>query len=296
MEPGFIKGSAENLPKVDFTMVDEFYMSNMDYLSAEVKNIKTKRSTRHSYVDNAVAYVQVKRDGPVCVVKGRITPEHRVHKKNYNVIMKVEEQEEKVLLCKCLDCSASAGGCKHAVAFLMWVHRRSEEPSVTSQDCYWRKSALSKSVKETKIMDLQALTALTFKEDNNSITTADDFIEFMKHTMTDIDCQRREFLTRDQSKSTAWYELRFGRITASRLFQASRCQTTDGALMEKNLGATRPFITEPIRRGLLLEEEVLKEVGQLRKLKIQRCGLLLDKDFPCLVLRLMDSQMNFVSK
>lgn len=43
MEPGFSKGSAENLPKVDFSMVDEFYMSNLDYLSAEVRNIKTKR-------------------------------------------------------------------------------------------------------------------------------------------------------------------------------------------------------------------------------------------------------------
>ncbi|KAJ8910198.1 hypothetical protein NQ315_014369 [Exocentrus adspersus] len=50
--------------------------------------------------------------------------------------------------------------------------------------------------------------------------------------------------------------------------------------MEKNLGAARQFITEPIRRGLLLEEEVLKEVGELRKLKTQRCELLLDKHFP----------------
>lgn len=33
--------------------------------------------------------------------------------------------------------------CKHAVAFLFWLHRRSEEPSVTSQVCYWKKSVLS---------------------------------------------------------------------------------------------------------------------------------------------------------
>lgn len=121
--------------------------------------------------------------------------------------------------------------------------------------------------------------ALKFKEDNNVIT-ADDFIEFTKRTMTDVDCQRGELLTRDQSKSTAWYELRFGRITASRLFETSRCQTTDGALMEKILGATKPIVTEPIRRGLLLEDKVLKEVEQIRKLKINRCGLLLDKNFP----------------
>ncbi|KAL4718156.1 hypothetical protein ACJJTC_003371 [Scirpophaga incertulas] len=33
-----------------------------------------------------------------------------------------------------MTCPASLGGCKHAVAFLMWVHRRSEEPSCTSKN------------------------------------------------------------------------------------------------------------------------------------------------------------------
>lgn len=33
------------------------------------------------------------------------------------------------------------GGCKHAIAFLMWIHRRSEEP--TEIECYWKKSSLS---------------------------------------------------------------------------------------------------------------------------------------------------------
>lgn len=36
-----------------------------------------------------------------------------------------------------------SGGCKHAVAFLMWVHRRSEDPSPTEVQCYWKKSVLS---------------------------------------------------------------------------------------------------------------------------------------------------------
>lgn len=35
------------------------------------------------------------------------------------------------------------GGCKHAIAFLAWLHRRSEEPSRTSIECYWKKSKLS---------------------------------------------------------------------------------------------------------------------------------------------------------
>ncbi|KAF2898121.1 hypothetical protein ILUMI_08054 [Ignelater luminosus] len=35
------------------------------------------------------------------------------------------------------------GGCKHAVAFLMWLHRPSEEPAPTKVKCYWKKSKLS---------------------------------------------------------------------------------------------------------------------------------------------------------
>lgn len=36
------------------------------------------------------------------------------------------------------------GGCKHGIAFLLWLHRRSEEPSVTDTVCYWKRSTVSK--------------------------------------------------------------------------------------------------------------------------------------------------------
>lgn len=35
------------------------------------------------------------------------------------------------------------GGCKHAIAFLMWCNRRFESPSPTEVECYWKKSVLS---------------------------------------------------------------------------------------------------------------------------------------------------------
>ena len=35
-----------------------------------------------------------------------------------------------------------------------------------------------------------------------------------------------------QSKTTSWYKVRYGRITASRLYEASRCKTSDGSLSE----------------------------------------------------------------
>lgn len=49
------------------------------------------------------------------------------------------------------------GGCKHAVAFLACLYRRSEEPSPTSIACYWQKPELSEvgsNIKFIKIKDI----------------------------------------------------------------------------------------------------------------------------------------------
>lgn len=56
----------------------------------------------------------------------------------------VDEDEEKVISIECHDCVAAQGGCKHAIALLMWINRRSKEPSCTEIQCYWRKSKLSR--------------------------------------------------------------------------------------------------------------------------------------------------------
>ncbi|GBP65774.1 hypothetical protein EVAR_30832_1 [Eumeta japonica] len=103
------------------------------------------RSSRPSYGDDAVSYVQLKREGDICIVKCKVCPEHKVHAKLYSVTLIMDEQEEAVKSIECHDCVASQGGCKHAIAFLMWIHRRSEEPSCTSVECYWMKSKLSRA-------------------------------------------------------------------------------------------------------------------------------------------------------
>lgn len=61
------------------------------------------------YGDNAVGYVQLKRANEQCIVKAKITPEHKVSKKAYNVEAIIDEKEEKVVVCICKDCAASEG-------------------------------------------------------------------------------------------------------------------------------------------------------------------------------------------
>ncbi|RVE52513.1 hypothetical protein evm_002907 [Chilo suppressalis] len=128
MEPGFIKANSNNLPKIDAVMLGRFFASNTDFCSSEFRNVKTSMSSRASYGDDAISYVQLKRDDKLCTVKCKICPEHKVHAKLYGCTLVVDEEEDIIISIQAI-LRGFKGCCKHAIAFLMWVHRRSEEPS-----------------------------------------------------------------------------------------------------------------------------------------------------------------------
>ncbi|KAL4719515.1 hypothetical protein ACJJTC_005005 [Scirpophaga incertulas] len=46
--------------------------------------------------------------------------------------------------------------------------------------------------------------------------------------------------TRDQFKNNLWSELRYGRVTASKAYEVSRCQTNDGTLISIIMGGKIP--------------------------------------------------------
>lgn len=56
-------------------------------------------------------------------------------------------------------------------------------------------------------------------------STADEFIEFASSQMSYELCQEAEIKTRDQSNNVLWYELRYGRITTSKIYEAAHCKT-----------------------------------------------------------------------
>ncbi|KAH9630941.1 hypothetical protein HF086_015304 [Spodoptera exigua] len=94
MEAGFIKGDSANLPKVDSLMVANFFARNKDFCEAEYRNVKTSLSSRESYGDDAVGYVQLHRDSTfkLCTVKCGVCPEHKVRTKPYSVTVIVDEK------------------------------------------------------------------------------------------------------------------------------------------------------------------------------------------------------------
>lgn len=281
------------------------------------------RSERESYGDSAIGYVQVKREADICTVKARITPEHNVRQKCYSVTAVCNEEEQIIISAQCEDCAAHLGGCKHAIAFLAWLHRRSEDPSTTSVDCYWQKSKLSKigtSLKFIKAKNLGNSSKVNLKPAStnqsvlqvligvvgmdsqlmkyyrprspvenlsvhlqyleNKATNASDFIEYLKKTMDVATCKEAYKATMEQSECPLWHELRYARITASKAYDAAHCKTMDGTLTESILGATKLKDTAAMKRGRDLEKEVLKIIEKRKRIKINKCGIILNPDYP----------------
>lgn len=266
----------------------------------------------------------MKQEGNICTVKCKICPEHKVHAKLYAVTLIVDVDEEKVISIECHDCVAAQGGCKHAMALLMWVHRRSEEPSCTETQCYWRKSKLSRVGTTIKFITAKDLVKGSHMLHSNS-RVLERFLEegkkrkldncellryqhnykcdelqsvsmhqlvlryketccdlFLSHVNLTVDIINNiEKQTRDQSKNNLWYELRYGRVTASKAYEVSRCQTSDGTLISAIMGGKIPE-TSAMKRGRFLENEVREVVAKKLGKKIKNSGLFISQEHPML--------------
>ncbi|KYN27901.1 hypothetical protein ALC57_02695 [Trachymyrmex cornetzi] len=155
-----------------------------------------------------------------------------------------------------------SGGCKYAIAFLMWVHRRSEEPQSTATVCYWKKPRLAQigaNVKSMRAKDLLSSKPVPVLPNNdgflqiplyemekikfdcqlpryfmrsisacslmlrfcntNTCKDADNFLSFASIEMATRSLEDVAKNTTDQNQFTMWKELRYGRITASRIYE-----------------------------------------------------------------------------
>lgn len=156
--PGYQKADVHNLPVVDLDMMTNYIKSNENFYTPESRCVKAARAGRESYGDSAIGYVQLKRTDGICNLIANIAPEHKVRSKSYRVECVINIEEGSVSSVKCLDCIASQGGCKHGLAVLGWLYRKSESRSVTEVDCYWKKSTLSKVGESIKYIELDSLS------------------------------------------------------------------------------------------------------------------------------------------
>ncbi|XP_039311283.1 uncharacterized protein LOC120359056 [Solenopsis invicta] len=325
---GFVKAQSDNLPKVTVLMVSDFFAESDVFNIAETRGVKAKKAEGENYGDPAVRYVELRREKSLCHIRGKVCPEHRVNNKAYTISMLVNEETERVEYIRCEDCAASECGCKHAIAFLMWVHRRSKEPEPTATVCYWKKPRLAQvgaNVRSMKAKDLIPSkqtpvlpnstgflqTVLQEMEKRNfdcqlsrhfvhvkshtdlsmhslmlkfyNTSTCKDADSFLNFASSEIDIESCKKVAKDtihQSESTLWKEVRYERITASRIYEVSHCKTPQGSLVEQIIGAFKIRDTDAMERGRRLEQEVVKILEENLQITLHRSGLLLNPNFP----------------
>lgn len=121
---------------------------------------------------------------------------------------------------------------------------------------------------------------ISFLENNAEAEfTAKNFIAYCSQEMTADRCTKVFEETLEQSSKAEWYYQRFGRITASKLFETSRCNTTDGSLVAVLLGARKFKGNAATKRGSKLENEVF-DLLKKKYVDIQKCGIVLRCDLP----------------
>lgn len=107
-DDGFVMATSNNLPAVDFEMFMDF-LANSIKSRLETQGWKMTKSCRESYGDNAIGYVQVKRNLKVVNVVAKITPEHKLHDTPYSVEAQVDESKMCLNFVACHGCVASQG-------------------------------------------------------------------------------------------------------------------------------------------------------------------------------------------
>ncbi|KAG4079678.1 hypothetical protein HA402_009064 [Bradysia odoriphaga] len=141
----------------------EFFNRTTLFVNNESSGTKAKRSMGAKYGDEAVGKVQVKKTSKSSHVLAEVTPEHKINTQAYIVSVNIDLRHQKIVNAQCKGCVAALGGCKHAIAVVGWLHRRSEEPSPTEEKCYWKKSALA-TIDPSKPYDSDATESSTYTD------------------------------------------------------------------------------------------------------------------------------------
>ncbi|KAL0803217.1 hypothetical protein ABMA28_017318 [Loxostege sticticalis] len=227
---GFVRVDSRNLPKVDLPML---LHDNDVYNASEIREIPI--------------------EGNKCVLKAKVTPEHRIRSKMYTVSVTIDEDSETIEDIICDDCAASAGGCKHGICFAHWIIKRTEEPSVTSISCYWQKPRLSEAITSDSPMLASNIGKKRAFEKN--------ILQLKVHIYSQMSWLiKLNRPLKTQVDSVLWHYLRQGRVTASNIYNSTRCTTANGVLVKSIMGGYKVPESRAIQRGKRLEK-LIKDCG-----------------------------------
>ncbi|KAH0546654.1 hypothetical protein KQX54_013067 [Cotesia glomerata] len=115
-----------------------------------------------------------------------------------------------------------------------------------------------------------SLHRLIFDFNKSTDSQVEKFLEFAKIEMKEAVCEEAEQLSKQQSECAIWHELRYGRITASKFYEAAHCKTEDGSLVQQIIGASKVHETNAMARGKNLEKDVIEVLEKELKVEITR--------------------------
>lgn len=134
-------------------------------------------------------------------------------------------------------------------------------------------------IKQTMYID-HLMILYTERHAAKPTPTCEEFLSFCCGEMSHDICKRIFESTKDQSKKSEWYHLRFGRITASKLYETSRCDTYDGSLVGSLMGSRGFKGNAATLRGQTLEAEIFDLLKSTAYQSLEKCGIVLRPDLP----------------
>ena len=158
-----------------------------------------------------------------------------------------------------------------STSFLEEVIKKGIEVNSKSQIKHFKSDGLVNSL---------GLYQLMLKFASSGLNTYTEFTEFCSKTMDKSVCSQAAYLTTEQSNCNLWYELRYARITASKIYDAAHCKKPDGVFVNQVLGVCKLKSTMAMTNGKILEDKVVKSLKKNLNVNLKNIGLQLNPRFP----------------
>jgi YqaJ-like viral recombinase domain len=137
-----------------------------------------------------------------------------------------------------------------------------------------------KPVKPHELLYIDRAKTEYLKSASSPIDSGSHFLKDFKSRATFDICKEISELTRNQSENQEWHQYRTCRITATKLYEAAQCQTSDRSLTGLIMNGKVIHPTKAMSRGLQLENDILNSLSQKYKERISKSGFRIFEENP----------------
>uniref|UniRef100_A0A336KXA1 CSON001658 protein n=1 Tax=Culicoides sonorensis TaxID=179676 RepID=A0A336KXA1_CULSO len=145
---------ASNLPAVSAKMLQNYFLRAENF----------EEDAKENYDDKNIGYVQLLREDKKCSILGKVVIEIERVPDYFSQKVVIDENKHEIESSCCEICAKDA--CTHAIAFLFWLHRKSEKRVKEGDEdiCFWMESQLEYELGQY-VVPIQQILALGEKPD-----------------------------------------------------------------------------------------------------------------------------------